>query len=164
MSARTCLSVCVCVYGDGQHWHHQCLLFKRIYLRAPQMLFILPVSTKLKWGILVSPCPSVDRIVSALYLEHYSSDPLYISEGVSRVKFQHSKIWYYLFLQVGHGLTCVAYICQKGLSLDYICQTLTLMTLVCKIASEERVSVSWLLGAMWLTGNSCGVRFPSSAT
>ena len=39
-------------------------------------------------------CPSVDRIVSALYLQQYSSDPVHIctssqaiSEGVSRVKF-----------------------------------------------------------------------------
>ena len=40
----------------------------------------------------LSVCPSVDRIVSALYLQQYSSDPFYIctsyqatSEGVSRV-------------------------------------------------------------------------------
>ena len=46
----------------------------------------------LRMGILVSPCLSVDRIVSALYLQEYSSDPFHIctsyqatSEGVSRV-------------------------------------------------------------------------------
>ena len=81
--------------------------------------FIMPpTSTKLKGGILVSPCPSVrlpvqtcimlwvcsyweksvcpfvDRIVYALYLQQYSSDPFHIctsyqatSEGVSRVQF-----------------------------------------------------------------------------
>ena len=68
-----------------------------------------PASTKLKGGILVSPvtlsvCPSVDRIVSALYLQQYSSDPFHIctsyqatSEGVSRVmfvsKFKNLKFW-----------------------------------------------------------------------
>ena len=41
----------------------------------------------------LSVCPSVDRIVSALYLQQYSSDPFHIwtsyqatSDGVSRVK------------------------------------------------------------------------------
>ena len=45
-------------------------------------------------GILVSKCPSVDRIVSALYHLQYLADPFYIytsyqtiSEGVSHVKF-----------------------------------------------------------------------------
>ena len=61
-------------------------------------IFISPASTKLKGGILVSlcpsVCPSVDRIVSAVYLQQYSSDPFHnctsyqaTSEGVSRVKF-----------------------------------------------------------------------------
>ena len=63
-------------------------------------------STKLKWGVLVSPCsiarpsvrasicPSVDRIVFVLYLQQYSTDPFHIYtsyqaalEGVSRVEF-----------------------------------------------------------------------------
>ena len=63
-------------------------------------------------GILVSPCPSVclsvcpsvDRIVSALYLQQYSLDPYHIctsyqatSEGVSGVmsvtKFKNLKFW-----------------------------------------------------------------------
>ena len=58
-------------------------------------LIIPPASTKLKGGytgITLSLCPSVDRIVSALYLQQYSSDPFHIctsyqatSEGVSRV-------------------------------------------------------------------------------
>ena len=39
---------------------------------------IPPASKKLKGGILVSPCPSVDRIVSALYLQQYSLDPFHI--------------------------------------------------------------------------------------
>ena len=57
-------------------------------------LFIPPLQRSWKGGILVSPCPSVDRIVSALYLQQYSSDPFHIctsyqatSEGVSRVMF-----------------------------------------------------------------------------
>ena len=52
----------------------------------------------------LSVCPSVDRIVSALYLQQYSSDPFHIctsyqatSEGVSRVmpvsKFKNVKLW-----------------------------------------------------------------------
>ena len=52
-------------------------------------------------GITLSVCPSVDRIVSALYLQQFSSDPFHIctsyqatSEGVSRVmpvsKFKHA--------------------------------------------------------------------------
>ena len=65
-------------------------------------LIIPPLQRSWKGGILVSPCPSVrpsvcpsvDRIVSALYLQQYSSDPFHIctsyqatSEGVSRVMF-----------------------------------------------------------------------------
>ena len=52
----------------------------------------------------LSVCPSVDRIVSALYLQQYVSDPFHIgtsyqatSEGVSRLKFvskfKNSKFW-----------------------------------------------------------------------
>ena len=52
----------------------------------------------------MSVCPSVDRIVSALYLQQYLSDPFHIytsyqatSEGVSLVKFiskfHNSEIW-----------------------------------------------------------------------
>ena len=58
-------------------------------------IFIPPASTKLKGGytgITLSVCPSVDRIVSALYLQQYSSDPFHIctsyqatSEGLLRV-------------------------------------------------------------------------------
>ena len=43
--------------------------------------FISPASTNLKGGytgITLSVCPSVDRIMSALYLQQYSSDPFYI--------------------------------------------------------------------------------------
>ena len=64
--------------------------------------YYTPASTKLKGGILVSHCPSVrpsvcpslDRIVSALYLQQYLSDPFHICtyyqatlEVVSRVNF-----------------------------------------------------------------------------
>ena len=70
-------------------------------------LIIPPASTKLiggYTGITLSVCPSVDRIVSALYLQQYSSDPFHIctsyqatSEGVSRVmpvsKFKNLKFW-----------------------------------------------------------------------
>ena len=63
---------------------------------------IIPPLNEVEGGILVSSCPSVrlsvcpsvDRIVSALYLQQYPSDPFYIytsylaaSEGVSSVKF-----------------------------------------------------------------------------
>ena len=61
------------------------------------------------WFYLVrlSACPSVDRIVSALYLQQYSLDPFHIctsyqpaSEGVSCVifvsKFKNLKFWRYL--------------------------------------------------------------------
>ena len=52
----------------------------------------------------LSVCPSVDRIMSTLYLQQYSSDPFYIctsyqatSEGVSPVmpvsKFKNLKFW-----------------------------------------------------------------------
>ena len=70
-------------------------------------IIIPPASTKLiggYTGITLSVCPSVDRIVSALYLQQYSSDPFHICtsyqatwEGVSRVmpvsKFPNLKFW-----------------------------------------------------------------------
>ena len=63
--------------------------------------YYTPASTKLKGeytgftlSVCLSVCPSVDIIVSALYLQQYSSDPFHIctsyqatSEGVSRVTF-----------------------------------------------------------------------------
>ena len=81
------------------------LFNQRIHLSYS--LFIPPASTKLiggYTGITLSVCPSVDRIVSALYLQQYSLDPFYIctsyqatSEGVSRVmsvsKFKNLKFW-----------------------------------------------------------------------
>ena len=68
---------------------------------------ISPASTKLiggYTGITLSVYPSVDRIVSALYLQQYSSDPFHIctsyqatSEGVSHVmpvsKLKNLKFW-----------------------------------------------------------------------
>ena len=59
---------------------------------------------KFSEDVRLSVCPSVDRIVSALYLQQYSSDPCHIgtsyqatSEGVSRVmvvsKFKNLKFW-----------------------------------------------------------------------
>ena len=71
------------------------------------IMFIPPASTKLKGGytgITLSVCPTVDRIVSALYLQQYSSDPFHIctsyqatSEGVLRVmpiqKFKNLTFW-----------------------------------------------------------------------
>ena len=70
-------------------------------------VIIPPASTKLiggYTGITLSVCPSVDRIVSALYLQQFSPDPFHIctsyqatSEGVSRVmpvsKFKNLKFW-----------------------------------------------------------------------
>ena len=68
-----------------------CLILKQVETHAELWSFLFsivipPASTKLKGGILVSPCPSVrlsicpsvDRIVSALYLQQYSSDPFHI--------------------------------------------------------------------------------------
>ena len=50
--------------------------------------------TYIKCAIVMSVCPSVDRIVSALYLQQYPSDPFHIctsyqatSENVERVMF-----------------------------------------------------------------------------
>ena len=65
-------------------------------------IIIPPLQLRWKGGILVSPClsvhpsvcPSVDRMVSALYLQQYLSDPFHISisyqattEGVLHVLF-----------------------------------------------------------------------------
>ena len=58
-------------------WHH---------------LFIPPASTKLKGGstgftlsVPLPVCPSVDRIVSALYLQQYSSDPFHICTSLIQI-------------------------------------------------------------------------------
>ena len=81
--------------------------FSTLYTNLPLDVIIPLASTKLKGGytgITLSVCPSVDRIVSALYLQQYSSDPFHIctsyqatSEGVSRVmpvsKFKNLKFW-----------------------------------------------------------------------
>ena len=85
-------------FTDG-YMHHSCLNELKY---AGFTMFIVPLaSTKLKSGILVSRrpfiCPSlrpsVDKIVSTLYLLQYYSDPFHIctsyqatSEGVSCVK------------------------------------------------------------------------------
>ena len=60
--------------------------------------------TYIKYAIQMSVCPSVDRMVSALYLQQYSSDPFHIctsyqatSEGVSRVMFV-SKVFKFVTL------------------------------------------------------------------
>ena len=59
---------------------------------------LYPSSTKLKGGILVSLCPSVDRILSALYLPQYLPDPFHIytafqaTSGVSSVIY-FSNLW-----------------------------------------------------------------------
>ena len=104
--------------------YHQCALvaftWRRIHSkcssntslrRVCKLLIIPPTSTKLKGGytgitLSVRPSvrPSVDKIVSALYLQQYSSDPFHIctsyqatKEGVSRVmpvsKFKNLKFW-----------------------------------------------------------------------
>ena len=77
---------------------------------------IPPASTKLKGGytgftlsiclsVHLSVCPSVDRIVSALYLQQYLSDPFHIctsyqatSEGVLHVMFVSNLLNLYLWL------------------------------------------------------------------
>ena len=61
-------------------------------------------NTDVRPPVRLSVCRSVDRIVSALYLQQYSSDPFHIcasyqatSEGMSRVmfitKFKNLKFW-----------------------------------------------------------------------
>ena len=87
----------------------KCFLYSTVkcIVSSVYKVIIPPASTKLKGGytgITVSVCPSVDRIVSALYLQQYSSDPFHIctsyratSEGVSHVmpisKFKNLKFW-----------------------------------------------------------------------
>ena len=89
-----------------------CHLFSTKPLPEPMMTYHNPRSTKLKgvyWSHLVRPsvCPSVDRIVSTLYLLQYLADPFHIyipyqatSEGVSRVKcfskLKKMKFWHIL--------------------------------------------------------------------
>ena len=68
-----------------------------------ERLYYTPASTKLiggYTGITLSVCPSVDRIVSSLYLQQYSSDPFHIctsyqptSEGVSKKFWRIFKIF-----------------------------------------------------------------------
>ena len=83
-------------------------------------------------GITLSVCPSVDRVVSALYLQEYSSDPFHIrtsyqatSEGVSRVrpvsKFKNLKFWWiflicnfdFVFLWLGIQYDSVVWVIMR---------------------------------------------------
>ena len=88
-----CSDSCCHVPPTGTTWHFYTPRFNE-------------VERGVYWYHLVrlSVCPSVDRIVSALYLQQYSSDPFHIctsyqttSEGVSRVmpvsKFKNLKFW-----------------------------------------------------------------------
>ena len=87
------------------HYHNNIVLF---YHDSPitRSHFMDPTDRAIKgfYCITLSVCPSVDRIVSALYLQQYSSDPFHIctsyqatSEGVSRVmpvsKLKNLKFW-----------------------------------------------------------------------
>ena len=82
-------------------------------------IIIPPLQLRWKGGILVSPClsvhpsvcPSVDRMVSALYLQQYLSDLFHISisyqattEGVLRVLFLTKLIYsnenYWILIQI----------------------------------------------------------------
>ena len=77
-------------------WTNVDTVYWRIYAGLHEFI-IPPASTKLKGGytgFTLSVCPSVDRMVSALYLQQYSLNPFHIctsyqatSEGVSRVMF-----------------------------------------------------------------------------
>ena len=110
---------CVFSHQIGVNYHHLSEATESS-LYSPNGRQIAPASTKLKGGILVSPCPSVDRIVSALYLQQYSLDPFHIctsyqatSEGVWRVmpvsEFKNLKFWrifyicnfYFVFFLLG---------------------------------------------------------------
>ena len=72
------------------------MTYLNAFSRKIFIIFIPPGSTKLKGGytgFTLSICPSMDIIVSALYLQQYSSNPLYIctsyqaTEGVSHLMF-----------------------------------------------------------------------------
>ena len=86
---------CVIFYLQKFHANFQYDPFSWFIKYCIQYCYYTPASTKLKGGytgITLSVCPSVDRTVSALYLQQYSSDPFHIctsyqatSEGVSRV-------------------------------------------------------------------------------
>ena len=82
-------------------------------LYSTRFLSYPSTSTKLKGGytgFTLSVCPSVDRIVSALYLQQYLSDPFHICtsyqaswEGVSHVMFvskfkKKMKFWRILYI------------------------------------------------------------------
>ena len=108
---------------------------------------IPPASTKLKGGytgITLSVCPSVDRIVSALYLQQYSSDPFHIctsyqatSEGVSLVmpisKFKNLKFWrifkicnfdfVFFWLGIQYDPTVWVIMRRRGVSSEHRCSS-----------------------------------------
>ena len=109
----------ICIYHiyymyinkHGHHWLTGCLtnyhqLNQCWYTVSHYTPRFNEVERGVYWYHLVrlSVSPSVDRIVSALYLQQYSSDPFHIctsyqatSEGVSRVmpvwKFKNLKFW-----------------------------------------------------------------------
>ena len=101
------ISLILCVYHNTDEYGLR-LMFPFVIGNRMYFRFIIPpASTKLKGGytgFTLPVCPSVDRIVSALYLQQYSSDPHHIctsyqttSEGVSRVIFvsnsKYLKLW-----------------------------------------------------------------------
>ena len=114
-----CLS---CMYGWMDGCMHECNCHAMpLPLTNQKSSLYPPHQRSWKGGILVSPCPSVrpsvclsvcpsvDRIVSALYLQQYSSDPFHICtsyqatlEGVSRImpvsKFKNLKFLLCLLL------------------------------------------------------------------
>ena len=104
-------NIVVAITDFGNFGVRYCSMNRNIVLFF--LFFYTPCSTKLKGGILVSPCPSVcasvDRIVSALSLLQYSPDPFHIytsyqatSEGVLRVKsfstLKYLKFWQILWI------------------------------------------------------------------
>ena len=113
------------------------LTFWRIlYICNFDFVFFIPsASTKLKGGytgITLSVCPSLDRIVSALYLQEYSSDPFHIctsyqatSEGVSRVmpvsKFKNLK-FDFVFFWLGIQYDSMVWVIMRRLGVSSECR------------------------------------------
>ena len=101
----------------GQHGGHlgpvgprwaPCWPHEPCYQGCSEDIVITPASTKLKGGILVSPCPSVrpsvDRNMPALYLQQHSPDPcrIYIVHIIKQLQCVACKgvffVWLFCFV------------------------------------------------------------------
>ena len=157
----------------------QCSLFNAKLLHEPMLIYH---TMKLLQGKLVSlrpsvpvgpsVCPSVDRILSALYLQQYSSDPFHIctsyqasSEGVSLVMFvsklKKLKFWQILkihnfdsvffWLGIQYDPTLWVIMKQWGVSSG------VLIVLVCFATADSFIISSWC--CMQLKNGKSGTHF-----